>query len=323
MKRILLTHPVPEACVEPYQEEFDITMPEKGLSQEDILQLVPDYEALFLIGGRCDKRILEAGSRLKVVANLGVGYDNIEWNYATEKGIVVVNTPNQVTEATAEHCIALIMAAMRGTSYYDRFVRRGLWDVMTFTDQCTMIAGSTLGIVGFGRIGRLVCKKAQGLGMRVVYYDTYRVSKEMEREYQTEYKEMDELFAICDCISLNMPYMPENHHFINGDSFRKMKKDSYLVNCARGPVVDEQALVEALDSGCIKGAGLDVFEYEPQISPELLMMENVVLTPHIASAVLTTRIGMAREALEGITKVLKGEEPYNVINPEVLTGKGE
>lgn len=319
MKKILLTHPIPESCIEPYREEFDITIPVKKLSQEEILRIVSDYEALFLIGSQCDKEILEAGGRLKAVANLGVGYDNIDWEYATGKGIAVVNTPTQVTEVTAEHCIALIMAVMRGTCYYDRFVRKGFWDVATFTDQCTMIAGSTLGIVGFGRIGRLVCKKAQGLGMRVIYHDIYRMTGEMEREYRVEYKEMDELLAICDCISLNMPYTPENRHFINRDSFRKMKKDSYLVNCARGPVVDEQALAEALDSGCIKGAGLDVFEDEPHILPELLRADNVVLTPHIASAVLDARIGMAREALDGIAKVLKGEETHNVINPEVLT----
>lgn len=318
MKKILLTHPVPEVCVEPYREQFSLTIPERKLTAEEILDMIPEYEGLFLIGSRCGREVLEAGVRLEAVGNFGVGYDNVDVKSASERGVAVINTPTQVTEATAEHCVALIMAVMRGTSYYDRFVRAGNWDVPPFTDRCTLIAGSTLGIIGFGRIGRRICRKAQGLGMQVMYHDKYRISPEEEREYQVTYKEMDELLACCDCISLNMPYTPENHHLINRESFKKMKNTAYLVNGARGPVVDERALVEALQQKEIRGAGLDVFECEPRISPELLGMENVVLTPHIASAALSTRIGMAREALDGITAVLQGEIPYNVVNPQIF-----
>ena len=318
MKKILLTYPVPEMCVEPYREQFSLTIPENKLTEEQILEMIPEYEGLFLIGSRCGREILEAGVRLEAVGNFGVGYDNVDWKAATGRGIAVVNTPTQVTEATAEHCVALIMAVMRQTSYYDRFVRAGNWDVPPFTDRCTLIAGSILGIIGFGRIGRRICRKAQGLGMQVMYYDKYRISPEEEQEYQVTYREMDDLLSSCDCISLNMPYTPENYHLIDSDSFDKMKSTSYLVNGERGPVVDEKALVEALRQGKIRGAGLDVFDCEPRISPELMVMENVVLTPHIASAAFSTRIGMAREAMDGITAVLRGERPYNVINPQIF-----
>lgn len=318
MKKILVTHPVPPSCLEAYEKEFSITVPENKLLYEEILEAAAQYDGLFLVGAVCDAKLLDAAVNLKVVANFGVGYDNIDWKYATQKGIAVVNTPTQVTEATAEHCVALIMAAMRNISYYDRFVRKGLWDVPPFTDEATLIAGSVLGIAGFGRIGKKVCQKAQGLGMQVIYYDKYRADPAIEEEYGVTYCEMDELLRRSDCISLNMPYTPENHHFINEESFKLMKKSAYFVNGARGPVVDEMALVKALKEGWIKGAGLDVFENEPKVTPELLTLENVVMTPHIASATLKSRLGMAAEALDGIAGVLKGEKPYNVINPDVL-----
>lgn len=318
MKKILITYPLPSKCLMPYKTEFDITVPQHQLSYEELEERIADFHGLFLIGGKCDARLLEAGSKLQAVANFGVGYDNIDWGYATKKNIAVINTPTQVTEATAEHCIALMMAVMRSTSYYDRFVRKGSWQTAPFSAQSSLIAGATLGIIGFGRIGRKISQKARGLGMKVIYHDKVRAEESVEKEYQAAYCTMEKLLEHSDCITLNVPYTPENYHFINRDLLKKMKKSAYLINGARGPVVEESALIEALQSGWIKGAGLDVYEFEPHISPTLLTLENVVMTPHIASAVPETRIGMAGEALKGITGVLRGGKPYNVINPQVL-----
>ena len=207
---------------------------------------------------------------------------------------------------------------MRGIARYDREVRRGEWNSPNFADIDCEVYGRTLGIMGFGRIGKMVCRKAQGLGMRVIYYDKFRASQEVEKEYDVTYMEFDEVVKNSDCITLHMPYIPENHHIINQEVFQKMKDSAYLVNAARGAVVDEKALAEALASKVIKGAGLDVYEDEPNVSPELLKLDNVTLTPHIASCTLKARMGMCEEALKGITDVLNGEKPYNVVNPEVL-----
>ena len=180
------------------------------------------------------------------------------------------------------------------------------------------IEGQTLGIVGFGRIGKRVAKKAQGMGMNVIYYDAFRASEEVEKEFGVTFMPFEDVIAQADCISIHVPYTPENHHLFNADVFRKMKKESFLVNCARGAVVDEAALIEALKTGEIKGAGLDVYENEPHPMEELLILDNVTLTPHCASGTWKTRIAMMKEGISGITGVLRGEVPYNVINKEVL-----
>jgi len=172
--------------------------------------------------------------------------------------------------------------------------------------------------MGFGRIGKRVCRKAQGLGMNVIYYDKFRASAEVEKEFGVIYKDFDDVIKESDCITLHMPYIPENHHIFNKSVFQSMKKNAYLVNAARGPIVNELDLAEALRTREIKGAGLDVFEDEPNVSKELLALENVTLTPHIASCTLKARIGMCEEALKGITGVLRGEKPDNIVNKEVL-----
>ena len=318
MKKILFSYPVPEECVADYRGKYELTIPEKPLTYDQALKLIPEFDAYFILSNKGDKGILDAGNNLKVVANFGVGYDNIDWNYATKKGIAVVNTPTQVTDATAEHTVALMVTVMRGISRYDREVRSGIWNAPMFSDINCEITGRTLGIMGFGRIGKLVCKKAQGLGMKVVYYDMFRAKSELEVEYDVTYMAFDEVLKVADCISLHIPYIPENHHLFNLDTLKKMKKDAYLINCARGPIVNEADLAEALKDGIIKGAGLDVYEFEPNVTPELKALDNVVLTPHVASSTMKARIGMAKEALSGIVGVLEGEKPYNVINPQVL-----
>ena len=321
MKRILISEWVPEECLRPYAGEFDFTMPDHekyAFTHKELCDMVGDYDALFIRKNKGDKELINQGKRLKVLANFGVGYNNIDWKYATEVGLPVVNTPSSVTEATAEHAVALLMAAMRGVARYDRELRQGIWDSPNFADVDSEIYGKTLGIIGFGRIGKRVCEKAQGLGMKVVYHNRSRASEDVERKYKVTYMSFENLVKNSDCITLHMPYFPENYHFINEETFKMMKKTAYLINTARGQVVDEKALARALESGQIRGAGLDVFEDEPNVTPELLTLDNVTLTPHIASCTLQTRMNMCAEALQGITDVLRGEKPYNVINPEVL-----
>lgn len=321
MKKILISEWVPEQCLEGYKDRYEFTLPSKekhAFSYEEAYNMIEDYDGYFILDNDGDQKIIDKAKNLKVIANFGVGYNNIDWEYATKVGLPVVNTPTTVTEATAEHAATLIFSTMRGVARYDREIRRGEWNSPNFSDIDCEVYGRTLGILGFGRIGKRVCKKAQGMGMNVIYYDKYRASEEVEKEFGVTYMSFEEVLKNSDCVTLHMPYIPENHHIINADTLKLMKKTAYLVNAARGAVVDEKALAEALKNKTIKGAGLDVFEDEPNVSPELLVLENVTLTPHIASCTLKARLGMCEEALAGITGVLEGKKPYNVVNPEVL-----
>ena len=321
MQKILISEWVPAQCLVPYEGKVSFTLPsaeKHAFSYEELLEQIPDYDGCLILDNDGDRRLLDAGKKLKVIANFGVGYDNIDWNYANQIGLPVVNTPTQVTEATAEHTATLIISAMRGIARYDREVRAGIWKSPNFSDCDTQVEGATLGILGFGRIGKRVCRKMHGFGMNVVYYDKFRASEEVEKEFGVTYMDFDQVLQIADCVTLHMPYIPENHHLFSTETFRKMKPNAYFVNCARGKIVDEAALAAALRDKVIKGAALDVFEDEPNVNPELLKLDNVTLTPHIASLTMKARLGMCGEALAGITGVLQGEKPYNVVNPQTL-----
>ncbi len=322
MQKIVVSEWVPEECLAPYRDQFEFDVPGRekhAYSYEELLAKVTDADGVFILDNDGDQKLIDAAKNLKVIANFGVGYDNIDWKYATSIGLPVVNTPTQVTEATAEHTATLIASTMRSIAKYDRDVRNGIWESPNFDDCNTQIEGATLAVLGFGRIGKRVCRKMQGFGMNVIYYDKFRASKEVEEEFGVRYVEFDEALAEADCVTLHMPYIPENHHLFNAQTFAKMKSSAYFVNCARGKIVDEQALADALKNGVIKGAGLDVFENEPTVNEDLLKLPNVTLTPHIASLTMKARLGMCREALAGITGVLKGEKPSNVVNKEVLS----
>ena len=321
MKKILISEWVPEDCLSPYKEQFEFELPSKEkhmFSYDELLTKAADVDALFILDNDGDKQLIDAAKNLKVIANFGVGYDNIDWKYATTIGLPVVNTPTQVTEATAEHTATLIASTMRSIAKYDRDVRRGIWESPNFDDCNTQIEGSTLAVLGFGRIGKRVCRKMQGFGMNVIYYDKFRASKEVEEEFGVQYVEFDDALEKADCVTLHMPYIPENHHLFSAETFAKMRNSAYFVNCARGKIVDEQALADALKNGVIKGAGLDVFEDEPNVNSDLLKLPNVTLTPHIASLTMKARVGLCNEALACITGVLKGEKPSNVVNKEVF-----
>lgn len=289
-------------------------------SPEELLRRAPGHDYLLcLLTDTIDARLLEAcasaSPRLKLVANMAVGYNNINVEAASRQQVAVSNTPGVLSDTTADLAFALLLATARRVSEAERFLRAGKftgWGPLLFCGA--EVHGSTLGIIGAGRIGRLMAKRASGFDMRVLYYNTKRLPADIEASYQLTYVELDELLSQSDFVSLHVPYVPNTHHLISEHELARMKPSAILINTARGPVVDEKALVHALQSGQIAGAGLDVFEHEPAVEPELLTMENVVLVPHIASASLKTRTRMATMAAENIVAHSQGLRPPNQVN---------
>ena len=261
-----------------------------------------------------DDEVLAAAPTVKVVANVAVGYNNIDVEAARRRGVVVTNTPDVLTETTADFAWALLMASARRVVEADRFVRSGqwdrwLWDLLWGAD----VYGKTLGIVGFGRIGRAVARRALGFNMRVLYQDAVQADAAAERDLRAARVELETLLRESDFVSLHTPFLPETRHLMNARTLRLMKRSAILVNAARGPVVDEAALVRALQEGWIAGAGLDVFEEEPKVHPGLVPLTNVVLAPHIASASLDTRVAMATLAVRNCLAVLDGKTPLTPV----------
>ena len=302
------------ADVEVYESE------EEPAPYDLILEKVRDIDGLLcLLTDKIDARIIEAGERLKVISNYAVGYDNIDVEAATKRGIYVTNTPGVLTETTADLTWAILMAIARRVVEADKYVRAGRWvhawgpKMMLGSD----VHGKTLGIVGLGRIGSAVARRAKGFNMRVIYYDVFR-REELERELGLEYKPLEELLKEADYVTLHVPLTKETYHLIGERELGLMKTTAYLINTSRGAVIDQKALYKALKERRIAGAALDVFEKEP-IDPDdpLLELDNVVLTPHIGSASVETRKKMAMIAAENLVSVLKGVEPPNLVNPEV------
>jgi len=261
-----------------------------------------------------DDEVLAAAPTVKVVANVAVGYNNIDVDAARRRGVVVTNTPDVLTETTADFAWALLMASARRVVEADRFVRSGqwdrwLWDLLWGAD----VYGKTLGIVGFGRIGRAVARRALGFNMRVLYQDAVQADAAAERDLRASRVELETLLRESDFVSLHTPFLPETRHLMNARTLPLMKRSAILVNAARGPVVDEAALVRALQEGWIAGAGLDVFEEEPKVHPGLVPLTNVVLAPHIASASLDTRVAMATLAVRNCLAVLDGKSPLTPV----------
>jgi len=254
-----------------------------------------------------------------MVANMAVGFNNIDVDAATRLGIAVSNTPGVLSDTTGDLAFALLMATARRIPEAERFLRAGKykgWGPLLFCGA--EVHNSTLGLIGAGRIGKIMAKRASGFEMKILYFDVYRLSHEDEARYHMTYLPMDEVLQQADFVSVHTPYMPSTHHLISDRELHLMKPTAILINTARGPIVNEKALVKALQAGTIAGAGLDVFENEPAVEPELLAMENVVLLPHIASASLKTRTLMATMASENIVAHFHGQLPPNILNPEVL-----
>jgi glyoxylate reductase len=290
------------------------------LSRKELLQKVKGLDGLLsLLTEKIDGEVMDAaGPQLKIVANHAVGFDNIDVAAATKRGIMVTNTPGVLTDATADFAWALLFAAARRIVEADAFTRalkyKG-WGPMMYLGGD--ITGRTLGLVGAGRIGTAVALKSRGFNMKVLYTDEFE-NKTLEKELGAKKVKFEELLKESDFVSVHVPLLESTRHLFDENAFKKMKKTAYLINTSRGPVVKEAALVAALKSGEIAGAGIDVYEEEPKIHPELIKLDNAVLAPHIASATIETRTKMATMAATNLVEGLKGNTPPNLVNPEVL-----
>ncbi len=313
--RVFLTRRIPEDGLRILRDaELDVEIfPEdRQPTKDEIIDGVRDADALIsLLSDPIDREVMDSAPKLKVIGNYAVGYNNIDVNYAKKKGIVVVNTPGVLTETTADLAFALILAAARRVVEGDKFMREGKfrgWEPMLLLGK--EVYGTTLGIVGAGRIGQAVGRRAKGFNMRILYYSRTR-KPDFEKELGAEYRNLDDLLRESDIITLHVPLTPETRHLIGEREFSIMKDGAILVNTARGEVVDEAAMLRALKSGKLFAAGLDVFYGEPEVNPELFKLKNVVLTPHIGSATERTRRKMAEMVCSDVVCVLRGEEPEN------------
>ena len=291
-----------------------------GLSADELKAAADGKQAVVCqLTDKIDADFMDAASDLKVIANVAVGFDNIDIPAATERGIIVTNTPGVLTDTTADLAFTLLMAASRRISEADRFLRSGewhQWEIDMFTGHD--IHGHTLGILGMGRIGHGMAQRARGFDMRVIYHDVNRATPAQEAEWGIEYVDREVLFRESDFLSIHVPLTEETRHAVGADEFALMRPNAVLVNTSRGPVVDERALVKALESGQIASAGLDVFEEEPTVDSGLLALENIVLVPHIGSASIKTRTRMCTMAAENAAAVLTGNRPPNPVNSEIL-----
>lgn len=321
--RIFVTRRIPQEgleilkrCCQVEVSDYDGVIPRSLL-----LEKVKDTDGLLvLLTDMIDKKVIvAAGKKLRVISNYAVGYNNIDVVEATKRGIMVTNTPGVLTETTADLAWALLMCIGRRIVEGDKLVRAGKfrgWEPMLLLG--TDIHESTLGLIGFGRIGQAMARRAKGFNLKVIYYDREPVPPIIEKELGASYVSFDELLRKSDFISVHVPLTEETFHLIGQEEFSMMKKESYLINTARGPIIDEKALVKALKGGVIRGAALDVFENEPAIEQELMNMDNVVIVPHIGSASYRTRTKMAIMAAKNLITALRGERPEFLVNPEVL-----
>src|SRR5213080_1266158 len=321
--KVFVTHSLFEAARQILQKGCEVqywTKPERP-PREEVLQRVKDKEGLIcLLTEKVNEELFNAASKLRIAANVAVGFDNIDVAACTKRGVAATNTPGVLDETTADFAWTLMMAVARRLGEAEALARSGKWkhwdlDQLVGTD----VWGKTLGIVGFGRIGRAMARRASGFQMKVIYTDAVRASAEVEKELRAEYRDMNALLAEADFISVHTPLLPETRGLFNAANFEKMKRTAFLINTSRGPVVDEAALVAALEKRKISGAALDVFEKEPIVHPGL-RRANVVLAPHIASASLETRTKMACMAAENVVALLQGRRPANILNPEALKG---
>ena len=318
--RVFITRAFPEpgpGMVAAEAEHLDANPEDRGLSREELIAAVPGHDAILCaLTDRIDAEVLEAARGCRVVANFAVGFDNVDVVTATRLGIWVTNTPGVLTEATADLALALILAVSRRVAEGDAEVRAGRfqgWGPLYFLGGD--VTGASLGLVGPGRIAQAVAARAAGFRMSLLYHGR-RPSPELEG-MGARRAGLDDLLAESDFVSLHTPLTPETRHLIDARALGRMKPSAYLINTARGPVVDEAALVEALRSGRIAGAGLDVYEREPALAAGLAACPNAVLLPHLGSATRATRAAMSRIAATNVVAVLRGEVPPNPVNPEV------
>jgi glyoxylate reductase len=322
-RTVYVTRIIPQPGIDLLRQHADVDVNENDqpLSPEELRQKAASHVALVtLLTDQIDRSVLEAGrGSLRIVANVAVGYDNIDVDAATELGIMVTNTPGVLTETTADFAWTLLMGIARRVCEAQAFLRAGKyqgWGIMMMLGED--VHGKTLGLVGFGRIGQAMAKRATGFDMRTLYYDPIIQADDVAARLGAQQVNLDTLLRESDFVSVHTPLTPETHHLIGTLQLQSMKATAYLINTSRGPVVDEAALAEALRAKKIKGAALDVFEREPEVHPRLRGLDNVLITPHIASASVATRTRMATMAAENVVAAFDGKRPPTLVNPEVL-----
>lgn len=323
MQRVVVSRRIFPALVADLQRDFDVraNQDDVGWNATELASALSDADgALLTAGDRIDEALLAQCPRLKVVANIAVGINNLDLAACTRHGVLATNTPDVLNEATADHAWALLLAAARRVGESERWLRAGLWKRWTF-EMFTgaEVGGTTLGILGMGRIGRAIARRASGFSMPVIYHNRTRLRPDLEGG--ARHVALPELLRASDHLVLVVPYSPEVHHLIDAAALAQMKPTAVLINIARGGVVDDRALVAALRDGKIAAAGLDVFENEPALHPGLLELENVVMTPHIASSTRATRTAMAQLAMTNLRAALAGQVPPSLVNPEVLQNR--
>lgn len=319
MKKLILSHNIPEEYYSEYVKDMEVVVPKEPLScwtREEAMEVIKDADVFICYHDfKMDRELIDLGKNLSIIGNVGSGYDNVDWAYAKEKGVHVLNAPRSVVESTSEMTIALMLSICRGITQYDRELRRDL--VMTrqlFFYRDMALYNKTLGVIGMGRIGSRVAKKAAGLGMKIIYSNEFPISPEAEADLGgAKYMTAEEVLSQADVVTIHIPMTESTRHFINKERLSLMKKDSYLINASRGPIVEEEALLAALKNHQIKGAALDVQEFEPNVNPELAALDNLVMTPHCCTNVAEVRVEMIHELLTGVNALLNGEHPYNQI----------
>ncbi len=317
--KVLITRPIQQSVIDKVSQHCDVQVHpvDEPMPPALLASAMRDVEGVMPAGVRISKEIIEAAPRLRVVSNIAVGYDNIDVEACNHRHILVTNTSDVLTEATADLAFALLLAAGRRVAEGDRYVRGGHWKQWQW--NCLWGAemyGKTLGLYGFGRIAQATARRARGFSMRILYHSRHRASANVENEFAAEFVDRETLLRQSDFLSLHVPLSPETRHAIGAPELALMKPSAFMINAARGPIVDEEALVQALQAGRLAGAGLDVFENEPRVHPALLAMDNVTLMPHVGSATAVTRLRMAMLASDNLLAALRGERPPNLVNPE-------
>ena len=315
--KVLLTHPLLKEAMDylAEQTELELATSQDFLPHSELVQKIKDKEGLLcFLSDTIDQVVLDNAPALRAISNCAVGINNIDLKLARSRGIIVTNTPNILTEPTADLTMALILATTRRIVEADEFCRQGRfqgWRIDLFLGQG--LQGKTLGIIGCGQIGQAVARRAQAFGLKIIYYNRHRLSPDREAALKAEYRQLDALLSEADIVSIHASLNPDSDHLINRDKLALMKRSAVLINVARGAIVDEKALAEALKTGQIWAAGLDVYEHEPQIEPDLLSLKNVVLLPHIGSATYETRLQMSLMAVNNLVEALAGKIPANLV----------
>ena len=317
--KVLVLGELRQDALENLKDNCEVIIGPEGHRMKDdrqwVLDHIADYDAVIVAKMIFDREMIDAAKNLKIISTYGVGYDHIDTKYAKEKGIVVSNCPDSVRRPTAELALTLLLASARRVHFYDHSLREGVFlNVSEYDNQGYTVEGKTLGILGMGNIGQLVAQFASALGMKVIYHNRHQLSHDLEEKLNATYVDFDTLVKEADFLTLHAPANKETNHIINKDVFKSMKSTAFLINVARGSLVDEQALIDAVKYGEIAGAGLDVYESEPHINPELVKLDNVVLTPHAGSATHVARYNLSKEAAKNVYSFLVDNKAINQIN---------